>query len=139
MVPMGRGRRRETVRWLAAGDAVALVAFVLVGVADHAGGRLPLASVLRTGVPVLAAWFGLAPFLGTYRRPGLPSLLWTWAAAVPLGVVVRGLVLHRPFGTGFLIFLGVALAFSLAFLVSGRLLLAVLVRLRRASARPAPR
>ncbi len=63
----------------------------------------------------------LAPVSRIYRRPGWRSLLLNWALAVPAGVLVRQILLGRPLGRGTLVFLLAALAFTLLFLVAGRL------------------
>lgn len=100
-------------------DALALVAFTVVGVANHDGG-LPLGPLVRVGLPLLAAWFVVAALVGAYRRPGLPSLLLTWALSVPVAVVARTVIAGRAWDEEVLVFLGVALAFTLLFLLLGR-------------------
>ena len=56
----------------------------------------------------------------TYRLGGLRRLLETWAVAVPLGVLIRGVVLGRSLGADQFEFLGVALVFSLIFVLALR-------------------
>jgi hypothetical protein len=113
-----RPARRRT--WVAPVlDAGALLAFTLVGVANHDHG-LPADALGRVGGPLLAAWFAAAWVVGTYRRPGLRTLLIAWAFAVPVAVLVRTLVAGGPWGADLLVFLGVALAFTLLFLLLGR-------------------
>jgi hypothetical protein len=80
---------------LAAGDAVAIVLFAVIGLANHDEG-ITLAGIVRNAGPVLIAFAVVAPFAKTYARPGLRSLLVTWAIAVPLGVVIRAVALDRP-------------------------------------------
>ncbi|HLB61252.1 MAG TPA: DUF3054 domain-containing protein [Actinomycetota bacterium] len=123
--------RKRAAGALVVTDTVALLAFVVVGVLDH-GGTLGVGPLVRNAVPILGAWLGAAAVLGTYREGGLGRLAATWAAAVPAGVALRGLWLGRDFGTGFLVFTGVALSFTLLFLVAGRLVLLGLARGRRA-------
>jgi hypothetical protein len=107
-------------RWiLPAIDAAALVAFTLLGVASHDHGR-PLDALARVGVPLLCAWFAAAWAVGTYRAHGVATLLAAWAVSVPIAVVVRTVVAGRPWDAEVLVFLGVALAFTLLFLVVGR-------------------
>lgn len=120
-------------------DAAALIAFVIVGVLQHDAG-LTLAAFARTCVPLLAAWFLVAAVVGTYRRPGWAGAVLTWAIAVPLGLVLRSLIRGGPWGRGLLIFGGVAMAFTLLFVLGGRLLLLViqLVRARSGTAAGAP-
>jgi hypothetical protein len=120
-------------------DAVALVAFVMVGVVRHDEG-LALVAFARTGLPLLAAWFLVALPVGTYRRPGWLTLLTTWVLAVPAGLILRSLVRGGPWGHGLLVFGGVAMAFTALFLIAGRLLLLVPAAVRRRrSDRTAPR
>lgn len=128
-----KGRRSAPVA--AAVDAVALALFVLVGAAEHGEG-LALGALVRTGLPLFGAWVLVASAVGTYRRLGLARLVLTWLVAVPLGLVVRSAVRGGPWGRGLIVFGGVAMAFTLLFLLAGRLgLLAVTAwRSRRAAA-----
>lgn len=127
------GRRSAPVA--AAVDAVALALFVLVGAAEHGEG-LALDALVRTGLPLVGAWVLVASAVGTYRRLGLARLVLTWLVAVPLGLVVRSAVRGGPWGRGLLVFGGVAMAFTLLFLLAGRigLLAATAWRSRRAAA-----
>lgn len=108
-------------------DLLALFLFAAVGLTAH-GLPLSLAGIGRNLLPVLLVWLLLAPFLGTYRRPSWGNLLLTWALAFPAGLWLRQMVLGAPFGPGFFVFLGVAMGFSLLFL----LVLRGLARLVRA-------
>ncbi|HEX9123412.1 MAG TPA: DUF3054 domain-containing protein [Actinomycetota bacterium] len=114
---------------LLVGDVLALVAFVLVGVAEH-DGRITAGLVLRTAGPLLIGWFALTAVLGTYRSPGLRTLLTTWIATVPMAVVVRSIIAGGPWGVRLMVFLGVALAFTLLFLLAGRAATGALARSR---------
>ena len=106
---------------LAAGDAGAFVAFVLIGLSSHEEG-ITLGSVLRVLGPILVLWFAVAPLAGTYRSAGIRTLLPAWLIAVAGGILVRFAVFHRPATAAKLfIFMGVALAFTLLFLVAWRL------------------
>jgi hypothetical protein len=111
------GARRAWV--LPAVDGVALIAFTLVGVVNHDHG-LPADAVARVGGPLLGAWFVAAWAFGTYRRPGVPSLLLAWVTAVPVAGVVRTLIAGGPWGRELGVFLAVAMAFTLLFLLLGR-------------------
>jgi DUF3054 family protein len=113
-----RADRRGVVA-LAALDGLALVAFTVVGVANHDHG-LPADALARVGLPLLVAWFLTAWAVGTYRRPGLRTMVLAWAIAVPVGALVRTAIAGGPWGGEFLVFLGVALAFTLLFLLLGR-------------------
>lgn len=130
---MGRGR--VSVRAAALVDGVALAAFVLVGAAEHGEG-FPPGALVRTGLPLLVAWVAVGAVLGTYRRVGWATLALTWLLAVPLGLVLRSAIRGGPWGRGLLVFGGVAMAFTLVFLVAGRLALLGLgaLRARRAGA-----
>jgi Protein of unknown function (DUF3054) len=108
-------------------DAVALLVFVVVGLLQHEEGADP-GLFVRNAVPLLAAWFVAARVVGTYRRPAAGVLLLTWALAVPVGLLVRTAWVGSPHGTQILVFLGVGLAFTLAFLVAGRALVRMLDR-----------
>lgn len=119
---MARSAARPFRRAAAAIDAVALVAFVIVGVIQHGG--LALAGILRTGAPLLLAWFLVALLVGTYRRVGWATMLVTWLIAVPLGLVGRSVIRGRPWGEGLLEFGAIAMGFTLVFLVAGRAILA---------------
>jgi hypothetical protein len=117
MAPCVRDRTRGRV--LPALDALALGAFTVVGVANHDGG-LPAGALARVGLPLLAAWFVAAWAFGTYRVPGVRTLLLAWASAVPVAVLVRTIIAGGPWDADLAVFLGVALAFSLLFLVAAR-------------------
>jgi Protein of unknown function (DUF3054) len=107
-------------RWmLPALDAVALTAFTLVGVGNHDHG-LPADALARVGGPLLLAWFVAAWAFGTYRRPGLRTLLLAWVTAVPVAGVVRTAIAGGPWGGELGVFLAVAMAFTLLFLLLGR-------------------
>src|SRR5712671_4836611 len=112
-------------RLLAASDALAIVAFVTVGLVSHEHG-VGATGYARDALPILGAWFGVAALLGTYRDGSLRRLLATWAIAVPVGVLVRGLVLGRSPDSDQVVFLGVALVFSLLFVLALRSGLTVL-------------
>jgi hypothetical protein len=112
-----RGRRSLVL--LALTDAVALVVFVLVGIRSHHEiGALDL--FLRNAIPLEVLWFAVAGVSGAYRRPGLRTLLWTWVVAVPAALIIRSLWVGSPSGVPLLTFLGIGLAFTLLFLLTGR-------------------
>lgn len=108
-------------------DVLALIAFVLVGIrSHHESGAAVL--FLRTAVPLLVAWFVAAVAVGTYRRPSTRTLFITWVLAVPVGLIARSLIVGSPTGSRLVTFLGVGLAFTLLFLVVGRVLARVIGR-----------
>jgi hypothetical protein len=110
-------------------DGVALVVFVLVGIASHHEvGAVDL--LLRNAVPLEVMWFAVAVVSGAYRRPGLRTLLWTWIVAVPAGLVVRSIWVGSPTGVRLVTFLGVGTAFTLLSLLAGRAAVGVIGRMR---------
>jgi hypothetical protein len=117
--------RRGTV-WYAVADAAALIVFVLVGISGHRAGTIE--GFLRNAVPLLAVWFLLARLAHTYRRPGWRSLVKNWIVAVPVGLLVRTLIVGSPKGVRILVFIAVGLAVTLVFLVLGRVLARLLSR-----------
>src|SRR5580765_6266343 len=112
---------------LATSDAVAIVAFVTIGLISHDG--ISASGYLQTALPMLAAWFAVAALFHTYRDDGIRRVLATWAVAIPLGVLIRGLVLARSPDGDQLAFLIVTLVFSLIFILGlRRVLTGVLLR-----------
>lgn len=81
-------------RVLACGDAGAIIVFAVAGLLNHDEG-VTLAGLSRNVLPILGAWFAIAPFTGIYKRPGWRTMIITWAFAVPVGVAIRAIVLHR--------------------------------------------
>ena len=115
LLPGGRG-----AVWFMLADAAALIVFVFVGIRGHRAATVE--GFLRNAVPLLTAWFVVAALAHTYRRPGWRSLLRNWIVAVPVGLLIRTLIVGSPRGGRLLVFLAVGLAFTLVFLVLGRLL-----------------
>ena len=103
LLPGGRG----TV-WYVIADTAALVVFVLVGISGHRASTLE--GFLRNAVPLLGVWFLVAWLAHTYRRPGWRSLVKTWIVAVPVGLLVRTLIVGSPKGARILVFIAVGLA-----------------------------
>ncbi len=112
---------------LALADAAALVLFSVVGLLSHEGG-LSAAGLARDALPLLAGWFAAALLFGTYTRRSLRTLLLAWAVGVPLGVGLRALLLGRAFDGREAAFLGVALAFTLLFVLALRAALGLVRR-----------
>ena len=119
--------RRGTV-WYVLADAAALIVFVLLGLRGHHASTVE--GFLRNAVPLLGVWFLVAWLAHTYRRPGWRSLLRNWIVAVPIGLLVRTLIVGSPRGGKILVFIAVGLAFTALFLVLGRLLARILSRAR---------
>ena len=126
-------RVRPTI--LAIGDALALVAFVVLGLRSHDDG-VTAAGLARTALPLLAGWFATATAVRLYARGGIGRFLVTWAVGVTAGVALRALILGRPVDGREVTFWAVALAVTLALLLAWRLL-ALLLSLR--SPRTSPR
>jgi glycopeptide antibiotics resistance protein len=120
--------RRRGTGWFALADAVALVAFVVIGLRGHRSSTME--GFLGNAVPLLGTWFLVAWPAHTYHRPGWRSLLRNWIVAVPVGLLVRTLIVGSPRGARILVFVAVGLAFTLLFLVLGRLLVRLLSRAR---------
>jgi hypothetical protein len=100
-------------------DAAALVLFAVVGLVSHRGG-VSVAGLARDALPLLAGWFAVAALAGLYARPTIRRLGATWLAGVTAGVVARAVVLgHTGVGKE-AAFLAVSLAFSLLFVLGGR-------------------
>jgi DUF3054 family protein len=118
------GRRRTA--WYLLADAAALVVFVLVGIRGHHASTVE--GFLRNAVPLLGVWFLVAWLVHTYRRPGWRSLIRNWIVAVPIGLLVRTLIVGSPKGGKILVFVALGLAFTLVFLVLGRLLVRIVSR-----------
>lgn len=129
---------RVPVPLLVAVDTTAFVVFVLVGLDRHAE-LTTFDALARNLLPLLGAWFAAGALFGTYRRPGMRTLLLTWGAAVPLGLALRTVWVGSPDQAGKIaIFFAVALVFTLLFLVVARsfaaLLTAALGRVRESRA-----
>jgi hypothetical protein len=107
-------------------DAVALVVFVVVGVATHgaSGGAF-----VRDVLCVLGGWFAAALALRLYRRGGWRRLAATWLLGITAGVAVRAAIVGH-FAADFY---GVALAFTALFVLVARL-----AATRLPKARPVP-
>jgi len=110
------------------GDVVALLVFTLIGLANHKDG-ITAASVLKVMGPLVVVGGIATTIFGTYRRPGVRTLLPAWLVAVPIAIVIRKAMFHTPAtwsSTG--IFIGVALAFTLLFISAWRLVARYVLR-----------
>ncbi|HZO96167.1 MAG TPA: DUF3054 domain-containing protein [Gaiellaceae bacterium] len=99
-------------------DTLALLAFVTVGLVSHHGG-LSAAGYARDALPIVGCWLLAAGASDLYRRPRPRALLATWLGGVTGGVLVRALAVRRLDGDD-AVFLGVALCFTLAFVLAFR-------------------
>jgi len=91
---------------------------VTVGLVNHHGG-LSATGYARDLLPIGGCWLVAAGAFDLYKRPRWRALLETWLAGVTAGVVVRQLVLWRVDGSD-AVFLGVALVFTLLFVLAFR-------------------
>ena len=122
-----RGEPRPRGATLALADAVALIAFVAVGLRSHDIG--PVAEVAaRNIVPLAVTWAVVGLVVGAYRRRDLASLAITWVVAVPVALLVRARWVGSPQGGRIAVFVAVGLTFTLLFLLIGRAVIAVLTR-----------
>ena len=117
-----------------AADLLALLAFVTVGLLNHRGG-LSATGYARDLVPIGGCWLVAAGAFDLYRRPRPRALVATWLAAVTAGVLIRSLVLW-PLEGDDAVFLAVALAFTLVFVVAFRLVASLALSRRLDSRRP---
>lgn len=104
--------RSANISWLIIGDAITLSLVTAIGFASH--GTLGTAGMrmLTTYVPLLAAWFLIAPYLGVYdlERAGDFRQLWRpfWAMvlAAPFAAWMRGAWLGTAILPLFVVVLG---------------------------------
>jgi Protein of unknown function (DUF3054) len=116
-------------------DLAALALFVVAGMRSHRTAS-QMEIFARNAVPIGGAWLATALAVGTYRPPSLKRLVLTWAIAVPVGVLVRSWWTGSPDGDDLLVFGGVAMTFTLAFLAGGRLVTNLLAPRLGAPSRP---
>ena len=125
------GWRRRAI--LLAGDVIVLVVVTAVGFASHrtlgsAGSRM-----LSTFVPLVLAWFMVAPFLGAYdpeRATDFRQLwrpFWAMVLAGPMAALLRGFWLNSPILPIFVVVLGGISALSI---LGWRLIFALLAARR---------
>lgn len=119
---------RSSITLLLLGDVLALVTFILVGLANHKLTNNLLADLVRIGAPFLAGWFISASLLRAYSpallgRPGaffLRSAL-AWVVGMSLGLLLRNTVFGDDFSRVFSI---ITFVFTGVFLLSWRALFA---------------
>lgn len=126
MTQLAPGRRTLPAWGLATGDALAVFLFAVVGLLNHDEG-ITVAGLARNVLPILGVWFAISPFTGVYKRPGFGTMIVTWAIAVPVGVAIRAIALHRAADEHQVAFAIVALVVTLVFLSAWR---AIASRLR---------
>ena len=97
----------------AAWDAAALLVFVVVGVVTHDASAT---AFIRDLLCILGGWFAAAIVLRLYVRGGRWRLAATWLVGVSAGVLVRAAIV----GHLAVDFWGVALAFTVLFVLVAR-------------------
>ena len=102
------------------GDILALLITTFVGFVTHGEGNLSfLPRFLAAFMPLVIAWFLLAPWFGLFQPETIsnPKQLWRPALAMifaaPLAVVFRGLILNAPIIPIFAIVFGATSAFGM--------------------------
>lgn len=121
MTRLAPDRRTLPTLGLALGDAAAIFLFAVVGLLNHDEG-ITLSGLARNVLPILGVWFAISPFTGVYKRPGFVTMIVTWAIAVPIGVAIRAVALHRAADEHQVAFAIVALLVTLVFLSAWRAL-----------------
>lgn len=101
-------------------DTLAILATTLVGFVTHGEGNLSfLPRFLAAFIPLVVAWFLLAPWFGLFQPEIVsnPKQLWrpvlVMIFAAPLAVVFRGLILNAPIIPIFAIVFGATSAFGI--------------------------
>jgi Protein of unknown function (DUF3054) len=122
-------------RLAATADAVAIVVFAVVGLLSHHG-HVSGSGLARDALPLLGGWFAAALLVRLYERPRPRRLAATWLLGITAGVAVRAAILGHTHAGKEAAFLGVALAFTLLFVLALRLLTAWALPRARRPARP---
>jgi len=99
-------------------EAGVFALFAVVGALSHGREVTPL-GVLQTALPLWVAWMLLAQWRDPYEGP-LANLFLVWLLALPLGAAARGWLLGHGFSLEQLPFLGIAMAFTLPFMLLAR-------------------
>jgi hypothetical protein len=100
-------------RRTAIADGVALVIFAVIGVLTHGSS---VSALVRDLLVFLGCWFALAFGLRLYTRPGWWRLAATWLISITAAVLIRAAIVGHWAGD----FYGIALAFTLLFVLVGR-------------------
>lgn len=89
---------------LAAGDVLALLVWVVAGLASHQMWSHWLLNVLRVAAPFVIGWFGVTPITGAYQLPEIDSRTafmrrsaLTWLLGTAVGLVLRATVFRSGF------------------------------------------
>jgi len=108
----------QTHRTAVTVDVLALLTFVVIGLVNHHGG-ITAGGLARDTVAIVGCWLLAAGAFDLYKRPRLSALLGTWLVGVTAGVLARALLLWR-IESDDAVFLGVALCFTLLFVIAFR-------------------
>jgi hypothetical protein len=125
MRPLTDGTR--LARFAAAGDVIALLAFLVVGLdrhAENASGRFVALAAIFVGSWLVTAWV-----VGAYRPISNPRLALTLVLAVPLAVLIRAAIVQAWTIGQVALFVAVALLFCALFV--GAMRAAILLAFRR--------
>lgn len=112
------------------GDILVLAAITVFGFASHGTAGSAGLRMLSTFLPLLAAWFLLAPYLGVFDLTRASDVrqvwrpFWAMILAAPLAAWMRGVWLDAPILWLFVVILG---GFSALGLLAWRLLFALVV------------
>lgn len=94
------------------GDIITLALVTIIGFASHGTADTGGARMLSTFVPLVVAWFLVAPFLQVYKiEYGLDGRqlwrpIWAMVIAAPMAAWLRGLMLSSPILPIFVVILG---------------------------------
>jgi Protein of unknown function (DUF3054) len=100
-------------RRTATADAIALAAFAVIGVLTHGSS---ITALVRDLLVFIGCWFAVALALRLYVRPNWRRLLATWLIGVTAAVLIRAAIVGHWAGD----FYGIALAFTLLFVLAAR-------------------
>ena len=96
--------RQRSLPALIVGDVVALLLFVVAGLANHRMNSNWLFNLLRISAPFLIGWFAVAPFTGAYTLPAkgaarafLRRSALNWLLGVGLGLALRATLFREGF------------------------------------------
>ena len=117
-------RTKASLPVLLAGDVLALLAFVLVGLSSHQMTSGVVANVTRIAAPLLIGWFAAVLLVGAYRLPApgtrgdfLRRSALAWLLGIGLGLLLRNTVFGSNFSPVFAI---ITLVFTGLFLLGWR-------------------
>lgn len=97
---------------LIAGDIITLAIVTIIGFASHGTAVTAGSRMLTTFIPLVAAWFLIAPFLRVYNLDNaldgrqLWRPVWAMVVAAPMAAWLRGMMLSSPILPVFVLILG---------------------------------